>query len=395
MSPRVAAWFVLLLCAGGHRAAADPVIPANDGVVLATIPRPQGLGSDQIRRLRRSLERNPGDDAAAARLAQIYADVNSSSGEPRYLGYATAILAPWDNVVSPPAEIWLVRARVAQRLHRFGEAQADLEAFLREHPGNPEAALLLSTVGLVRGDYDSAHTACKHLAEHHQSALASICIANLSPYLGRMDVGARDLDALIHTGTLRGDLATWVLTTAAELAVGRGASAEADRYYQDAVAAMTRGGAPDLYLLGSYADFLIDQGQSEMALEVLETAPATDSVLIRRALAEPDENSRREVVELLRNRMAVLVRRNDDAHARELAWSHLSIFVEAQSGLRYAQRNWELQHEMRDARLLLEAALAADDPGAARPVVDWVEAHGIRHAWLDGLIDQWRQASSQ
>ena len=385
----------LLLCAGAHGAAAQPYVPANDETVLATLSRPQGLGSAHVRELRDSLERNPGDAVTAARLARVYADLNSSSGEPRYLGYATAILAPWNEVGAPPAEIWLVRARVAQRLHRFEEAQGDLEALLHQYPANPEAAFLLSTVGIVRGDYVAARGACAHLAALQQGALATICSANLSPYVGRMDAGARALDALIDTGTLRGELATWVLTLAAELAVGRGAAADADRYYRAALTEMRRQPAPDLYLLGSYADFLTDEGRGEAAVELLAAAPATDATLIRRAVAASDETLRREATELLRTRIAVLTRRNDEAHGRELAWAHLHVFNDVPAALRHAERNWRQQHEMRDARLLLEAALAAQEFVAAEPVVAWLELHGIRHAWLDGLADEWRRAAGR
>jgi hypothetical protein len=367
---------------------ADPYTPADDSVVLATVPRAPGLSTAEIRQLRLSLEREPADAAAAARLAQIYSEMNSSSGEPRYLGYASAILAPWRDVAAPPARVWLIRARVAQRLHQFEIAQADLEALLQRYPGNSEAALLLSTVSIVRADYQVAQHACASLAARQQSTAALVCGANLSPYVGQA-LDARDaLDGLLEHGALSDDLKSWVLTLAAELAVGCGAQEDARRYYADALAITRREAITDLYLLGSYADFLTDQGEPDAALELLASAPATDALLIRQAVATTDAAARRQIVERLRTRIAALVRRGDDAHAREIAWGYLHVFGDAPLALTYAQRNWQQQHEMRDARLLLEAALAAHAPAAATSVVDWIEGQGIHHVWLDPLVEQ-------
>ena len=46
--------------------------------------------------------------------------------------------------------------------------------------------------------------------------------------------------------------------------------------------------------------------------------------------------------------------------------------------LQLARENWATQREPADARILLEAALAAGDPAAARPVLDWLERTGLR-----------------
>ena len=42
-----------------------------------------------------------------------------------------------------------------------------------------------------------------------------------------------------------------------------------------------------------------------------------------------------------------------------------------------ARDNWALQHEVEDAQLLIDAAVAAGRPGEAAPVLAWMREEGI------------------
>jgi hypothetical protein len=50
----------------------------------------------------------------------------------------------------------------------------------------------------------------------------------------------------------------------------------------------------------------------------------------------------------------------------------LEVRDDAAQALRLAQRNWSVQREPSDARLLLEAAAKAGDPSAAAPARQWL-----------------------
>ena len=56
--------------------------------------------------------------------------------------------------------------------------------------------------------------------------------------------------------------------------------------------------------------------------------------------------------------------------------------------LALAQQNWHEQREPADARLLLEAALAARDRAAAQPVLDWMRTWGVQSVALQNLAAQ-------
>jgi hypothetical protein len=56
--------------------------------------------------------------------------------------------------------------------------------------------------------------------------------------------------------------------------------------------------------------------------------------------------------------------------------------------LRLAADNYGVQKEPRDARVLLEAAVAAKDKAAARAALDWLKSSGFEEARLRSLAQQ-------
>ena len=53
--------------------------------------------------------------------------------------------------------------------------------------------------------------------------------------------------------------------------------------------------------------------------------------------------------------------------------SALHLKLDAAAALALAQQNWAEQREPADALILLEAALAAKNAAAAKPVLDWLQ----------------------
>jgi len=56
--------------------------------------------------------------------------------------------------------------------------------------------------------------------------------------------------------------------------------------------------------------------------------------------------------------------------------------------LRLATENWNVHREPWDARVYLEAALAAGDAGGARPVLDWLRDNRVQDVKLAALARQ-------
>ena len=118
-----------------------------------------------------------------------------------------------------------------------------------------------------------------------------------------------------------------------------------------------------------------------------------DPLLLRLALAEQSlgASDLPSHIADLAERFAEARMRGDTVHQREEARFSLYLLKQPREALRLAQANWAVQRELWDARLLLEAALAADEPSAATPVLDWLAASHLEDRHLDELAARFQQ----
>ncbi|MEI9983101.1 MAG: HupE/UreJ family protein [Aliidongia sp.] len=93
------------------------------------------------------------------------------------------------------------------------------------------------------------------------------------------------------------------------------------------------------------------------------------------AQAEGDSDAD-ALLRTLAERFAEARLRGDVSHRREEARFQLHLQGDATGALSLALANWQVQREPWDARLVLEAALAAHQPASAAPVRDWLAARG-------------------
>ena len=138
-----------------------------------------------------------------------------------------------------------------------------------------------------------------------------------------------------------------------------------------------------MYLLAAYADFLLRGHRPADALALLADAPPADPLALRIALAEKQlgrlDTAR---VDSLSYRLQLALDGLDTTHAREAAYFALYVLDDPQLALQRALANWNVQREPIDARLVLEAALAAHRAADARPVLDWLASSGCEHVDL-------------
>jgi len=91
---------------------------------------------------------------------------------------------------------------------------------------------------------------------------------------------------------------------------------------------------------------------------------------------------------MLAARFAAIRLRGDVPHLREEARFELFLQDDPQRALELAGQNWARQRGQADARIFLEAALAARMPEAARPVLEWMQATSIEDVALSRLAEQ-------
>jgi Tfp pilus assembly protein PilF len=362
-------------------ALAAPRKPIDDNEVLERLPlRTQDSASREVARLRAQASASASDPVIAARLAEAYFDLSLARGDPRYVGYADAVVARFSAPL--PASLLLVRGQLRQYRHDFSGALEDFAAALVSDPDLAAAHAWRGAIFLVQADYAAAEKECAALQGHGRDGLAAGCKGLALAYGGNLAEAARLLQQAFSRSK---DPANrlWLLTRLGEVAAWRGDPVAAEGFFRQAL----RLGRDDVYLLAAWADFLLDAGRPQEVLGALAAWEAADSLLLRLAeagtLLQRPEAAR--WAQALDERFAAARARGDETHMAEEARFHLRLRKDAKEALRLAAENYRIQREPRDARILLESAIAAGDAAAAQPVRDWLRTSGFEDATLRRL----------
>jgi tetratricopeptide (TPR) repeat protein len=380
----------VLICAGliagaSATASAAPFIPESDSQVLERFPfAPSDPVLRRLRALNGQLTRAPNDLPLAVIVAQGYSELGRVTGDPRYAGYAQAALTPWWGLERAPQEVLVLRAALRQRMHQFDLALADLATVVNVNPRNVEARLMRATVEQVQGAYSEAREECRALQDLTEKLVWTACLANVNGASGRLLESYEQLRAVFSRYPIaEPKLGSWVLTSLAEMATRAGMMSEAEAHFR---AALTIAPA-DYYLLGAYADYLLDNGRPQEVVALLRDKTAADPLLLRYALAlrAQDSNDLAVHVQQLNDRFAASRLRGDRVHLREEARFTLSLLNAPAAALKLAQENWQVQKEPADVRILLQAALAAHDTAAVDLMKDWLRDSRLEDVQLQPM----------
>src|SRR5450830_75703 len=366
---------------------AAPYTPKDGSAVIEQLPRRADATQIALRGLRQQLDAAPQDLALASSLAQRYIALARSETDPRYLGYAQAALAPWWRQAAPPLPVRLLRATILQSTHHFDAALLDLDAVIAQEPANGQAWLTRATVLTVQGDYTKATAACARLSALTTQLITVTCIANVAGVTGRAAKSEQLLDlTLRRSAGADPEMESWALTLLAEMATRRDETALAETRYRQALAQHPR----DSYLLGAYSDFLLDQQRPLEVIKLLKDQQRIDALLLRYALAlqaVPGQTAAlATAIDELTARFNAAMQRGDTVHQREQARFTLLLQHDARGAVQLAQKNWAIQKEVPDMRILLEAALAARDYPAAAPVLEWIKVNNVEDVALQALV---------
>lgn len=372
----------LLLATG--TAYGEPYLPKSNDTVLETLPA-LDLEDGHLPQLQQQLRQQPDNLALALQVANRLITTARSQADPRYYGYAEAALSPWWQLPQPPAQVLLVRATIRQHRHDFAAALADLRVILAEQPAHFQARLTEAVILTVQGDYPAALRSCQWLTQaRSHRLLATTCLANVQSLTGQARQAYRYLnDILQNSAAADAEEKRWGLTVLAEIAERMGDFTAAERHFLAALALPQ----PDVYLLGAYADFLLDRDRPAEAVKLLENNSRPDALLLRLALAEQTLNAEAlpaHVAEL-QARIDAYRQRGDAIHQREEARYALHLLKQPQPALALALANWQVQREPADAHLVLEAALASNKPEVAKPVMDWLKQNQLEDVRLQEL----------
>ena len=381
-------------------APAAPFVPTSDAQVLERLPsRASDPRARELQDLRSAWRGNPKDLGASVKLARAYFNAVAAEGDPRYIGYAQAALAPWWDLPQAPTDVRVLRAILHQFDHRFEEALVDLDAAIASQPNNVEAWSWRAAIHMVQANYPQARRSCEALAPLTSPLIAAACAAQVDATTGRAAEAAVALRKALQaastvttatqiSNTAKASQRLWVLTRLAETEERRGAYPQAEAAFREALAL----NISDIYLLAAYADFLLDQGRAAEVPALLKDRGRADVLLLRQALAAQALNSP-DAAALARElgaRFDAARLRGDVTHRKEES-RYVRAFggaVGTANALKLGIKNFEEQREPADARILMEAAIAAKDPAAAEPALKWMTQSGIDSVALKKLAAQ-------
>ena len=356
---------------------AEPMVPADDAMVLDHLPAASDPAAAQLRRLQSALARQPDNLPLALDIARRDVALARARFDPRFNGYAEAALAQWWHLPDPPAAVRLLRATVRQSSHDFDAALIDLDALIGADTANAQAILTRAIVHQVRAEYEQAAADCARFAAIRPGLAALTCSAALRGVGPGAAAAYNELAAAYDApdGPAAPELRVWTLTVLGELAARIGDAGAAERRFRAALAIA----GSDGYLLGVYADHLLDQNRPGDVAALLAAQTQVDPLLLRLALAEQLVGAPEAAGHIadLADRFAASAARGETVHRREEARFALELLHEPHRALRLAVANWQVQREPADARVLLECALAARAPDDAAPALAWLNASGF------------------
>jgi len=377
------AFATALLMGGLAPAAAVPAVPASDDVVLERLPEARDPPILALKRSRALLRAAPQDLRIATAHARRAIDAARATGDPRYLGQAQAALAPWWSAADAPAPALLLRATIKQSQHDFDGALADLDRLLERAPADVQARLTRATVLGVVGRHDGARADCERLAGAVPPLVAIACSASIDGVTSRAAAAEAALVTALARDAGSPAVRVWALTIAGEIAARRGDVAGAEARFRDALAL----DPADAYLLGAFADLMIDAGRAAEAVRLLDPHRRHDALLLRLVIAQarlgalPGRHAADRAE--LAARFEATRRRGDTVHRREEARYALALEGDAARAVGLARANFAVQKEPSDLRVLVEAARAADDARALATAQEWLASTGLRDARLD------------
>lgn len=364
----------------------ETYVPSDDDTVLEVLPKSLWGTRDQLVSFQTRLKESPNDALLAYQVAVFFIEAGDHGADPRFYGFARAALAPWWQTRTIPPPILRLRAKLKEKEHRYDEAIEDLQYLIRLRPRDAQAAIELTNLYRLRGDYEQVQRSIRKLTRF--ATVLPVAIARI-PYMGltgQASKAASELEQLSPEFESKFPATmTWVRMTQAELAEIQGQLDDAEGFYRIAM----EDPRPSLSLKRAFADLLIKLGKNDEAIKLVENDLADEGALLMAAIAAKnigDQARSSSWTKQLENRFEETRQRGDQPHGRFVARCLLDLVNDPDAALKEASKNWRQQKELVDSRLVLRAAIAAGRADRATPTIEFLREHQTEDAMALRLI---------
>lgn len=312
--------------------------------------------------------------------AQALLETGASTGDARLIARADAMLARVLGGRITPAHL-RAQAYAAQYRHDFKTALGLLDRAIRLDPRDGDARLARAQILLVQGEIGQARRECASLALGIDVGRGSLCVAAVALRRGEYDTAERLLERWLDRAGPKDEARRHALVLRAEAASRRG-DADADVWFHRALELAPR----DVRTLAAVSRHLRNSGRPAEAYALLADAPASDHLLLERALAAraSGRSDADTLADALGRQFALTRALGAEPDLRDEAEYALMLRRDPAAALPLAKRNFAEQRDHEDVELLRRAALAAGQPQAWQPVEAWAHSQGLSLAPFRG-----------
>jgi tetratricopeptide (TPR) repeat protein len=362
-------------------AASERFIPARPDFVVAKVRR--AIPDEALAKLLERQHAEPSSEAAALQLASAFIDRARRLREPRFMGRAEALLAPLASRANADAAVRRLYADTLQYRHEFSRAIRILDQLIREQPRDADSRLRRASLHLTRGDFANARSDCAWVASLDGAASAAgfACLSEVLAGTGQLASASAMLEVMEKSpGTLPDDARAYFLSAQAALEDRAGRHERAVAIYGEALSL-----APgDDSIRSAMADVIAQQGDFVRARSIVAVENPSLTLLVREA-AWSAGHGREALMRRAQEWLELEAARGDAGHAREAAILALAS-GDAGAALAAARRNFELQRELADVRVLASAGMLAQDAGALRTLRAWIGDTGFADVVTENIL---------
>ena len=279
-----------------------------------------------------------------------------------------------------------MRAKLKEKDHKYREALEDLESLLQRDPEDRQAWIEVANLYRVIGSYQRSRESIGQLSSLGDQAAVLVATAPLKAVTGDARQAYDALTKFLESSDgAQSKLRPWAVAMQGDIAASLGQFETADKHYREALA--IDGGS--LHLKRAYADFLLDHQHPQPVLKLLVEHESDNGCLLLMAIAA-NRMGMKERAAALKSKMAVRFEeirlRGNQPHGRFESRYELELNDNPEKALEVALQNWELQKENRDARAVLESALAAKNFAAAASTIEFVKSSGNEDVAMTQLV---------
>lgn len=290
----------------------------------------------------------------------------------KHYGRARALLSPLltsqpfqnDVIKNPFTHSYLLYlwARVLQHQHQFSQAIEHLEHSIALNPNNSAAILLKANVLLTQGQFAQSKQTCAQLVGKADLLLTSACVLEVGANQDQLATSYARLTQLLKPKTLHSNQQAqdWLLQLVAEMALKLNKASEAQSWLAKGLNHQQDLAQKPLSFIVLWADIQLSLGHEQRVLQqlasIVEHAGFKDDALLTRLSLAEKPTGQLDWQNLLAERMALRLARQDTFHSADIARFYLDIAPDPEQALYWAEVNWQ-QAKLFDDKHLLHRAL--------------------------------------